>query len=146
MSSANELHQHATRYCSQLQEYNAKLQDEVQALSEQLKALQVLTQNLTIGNRHFVSMLRTDALEATTQVCGHDKIVITRFIRSVLVLMAQEEKNRSTEDAATRRGTMAALHAQLAAAQAACTVAEAARDRAGADAASALAELEKVHI
>jgi peptidoglycan hydrolase CwlO-like protein len=43
VSSAVELHQNATRYCSQLQEYNSKLQDEAQNLSEQLRALQVCT-------------------------------------------------------------------------------------------------------
>ncbi len=39
--SANELHQSSTRYCTQLQEYNANLQTDAQATSEQLKGLQV---------------------------------------------------------------------------------------------------------
>ena len=40
VASANELHQHAVKYCSQLQTYNAKLQEELQTLGEQLRGAQ----------------------------------------------------------------------------------------------------------
>jgi hypothetical protein len=42
VGAANALHQHATKYCGQLQDYNGKLQAELQTLSEQLRLAQAL--------------------------------------------------------------------------------------------------------
>ena len=41
-----ELHQQATKYCAQLQEYNGRLQSDAQSASEGLKALQVSTSHV----------------------------------------------------------------------------------------------------
>ncbi len=36
-----ELHQHAQKYCAQLQDYNSRLQCDAQALTESLRSIQV---------------------------------------------------------------------------------------------------------
>jgi hypothetical protein len=41
VARSDELHQQATRYCAQLQEYNGRLQNDAQGGAERLKTLQV---------------------------------------------------------------------------------------------------------
>ena len=41
VARVDELHQQATKYCAQLQEYNGRLQSDAQSASERLKAIQV---------------------------------------------------------------------------------------------------------
>lgn len=41
VARSDELHQQATRYCAQLQEYNGRLQSDAQGGAERLKTLQV---------------------------------------------------------------------------------------------------------
>lgn len=41
VARVDELHQQATKYCAQLQEYNGRLQSDTQSASERLKAIQV---------------------------------------------------------------------------------------------------------
>ena len=53
VGAANALHQHATRYCGQLQDYNGKLQAELQTLSEQLRLAQASSLFL-FGNRAWI--------------------------------------------------------------------------------------------
>lgn len=48
MATQSELHQGAQRYNAQLQEYNGKLQADLNAASEQLKQLQVIFHCVTI--------------------------------------------------------------------------------------------------
>lgn len=55
---ADELHQQATKYCAQLQEYNGRLQSEAQSTSQRLETLQVSTFRPCTGIRIGSSMLR----------------------------------------------------------------------------------------
>lgn len=41
VARADELHQQATKYCAQLQEYNGRLQSDSQSAAERLRTLQV---------------------------------------------------------------------------------------------------------
>ncbi len=53
VARSDELHQQATTYCAQLQEYNGRLQSDAQGAAERLKTLQVgaLSQCWTAINR-----------------------------------------------------------------------------------------------
>jgi hypothetical protein len=41
VATQSELHQHAQKYCAQLQDYNGKLQSDSQALADSLRTMQV---------------------------------------------------------------------------------------------------------
>ena len=45
----DELHQQATKYCAQLQEYNGRLQSDAQSASERLKAIQVSPSHVKVS-------------------------------------------------------------------------------------------------
>ena len=49
VARVDELHQQATKYCAQLQEYNGRLQSDAQSASERLKAIQVSTSHVKIS-------------------------------------------------------------------------------------------------
>ena len=58
VARADELHQQATKYCAQLQEYNGRLQSDAQSASERLEALQVSTPGPHAGGQKGCSLLR----------------------------------------------------------------------------------------
>jgi hypothetical protein len=47
VATQSELHQHAQKYCAQLQDYNGKLQSDSQALADSLRTMQVSTLSAT---------------------------------------------------------------------------------------------------
>lgn len=56
VSRADELHQQATKYCAQLQEFNGRLQSDSQAATERLKTLQASTRPpANVGHQILVS-------------------------------------------------------------------------------------------
>ena len=145
VARSDELHQQATKYCAQLQEYNGRLQSDAQGAAERLTTLQVgaIIQQLPFTDSWAEALspkpprLYSAHVPVSAQPSGDDTPLTARAAM-------QEERTAGMEEAARLKGTLAALETQLAAAQSAAQAAEGACQRSSADAAALQAELQQV--